>query len=85
VYGATPRLDPQPDVAPTSVPVIVARERAMDLVSLPTESFLLGFVDGARDVDAIVRASGLPRDLVITTVTELVRSGVLGVRRRSRF
>jgi hypothetical protein len=78
-------LDPHPELASTSVPVIIARERAKELVSLPTESFLLAFVDGARDVDAIVRASGLPRDLVLVTVTELVRAGVLGVRRRSRF
>src|SRR5690348_18043753 len=40
-------FDPEPEIGPSSVPVLLAVD-ATEVLSLPTESFLLGFVDGAR-------------------------------------
>src|SRR5262245_23051641 len=61
-------VDVDPLVFSTTVPLLVARERVTELLTFPTESFLLAFIDGARDVAAIARVSGLPRDLVCVTI-----------------
>jgi hypothetical protein len=77
-------LEHEPILLPTTVPVLFAHERVTELLTLPTESFLLGFIDGARDIEAITRQSGLPIDLVMVTVSDLARSGVVRLRQRSR-
>jgi hypothetical protein len=74
-------VEPEPRVLPSSIPVLVAREEDVsDVVTLPTESFLLGFIDGERDIHAVATASGLPADLVMVTVSDLARSGVVALR-----
>lgn len=74
-------LEPEPRVLPSSIPVLVAREDDMtELLALPTESFLLGFIDGERDVHAVATASGLPPELVMVTVSDLAKSGVVALR-----
>jgi len=77
-------VDIDPSVLPTTVPLLVARERVTELLTYPTESFLLAFIDGVRDVAALASVSGLPRDLVSVTIADLAKSGVVVLRQRSR-
>ena len=82
--GIDLELDLEPNVVASTVPILVAREQVTELLTFPTESFLLSYIDGARDIDAIMHASGLPRDLVVVTVRDLVRSGVVVLAQHER-
>jgi hypothetical protein len=66
-------------VGPSSVPRLVARASVTELLTFPTEAFLLGFIDGARSVEELAHASNLPIDLVTVTVADLARSGVVAL------
>ena len=73
-------LDFEYDVEPTTVPVLLSRERALEMASLPTESFLLAFIDGTRNVSELASLTGIPRDLVAVTIAEMARGGVVRLR-----
>ena len=82
--GVDLETDLEPNVIASTVPTLVTRAHVTELLTFPTESFLLSYIDGVRDIDALVLASGLPRDLVVVTVSDLVRSGVVVLAQRDR-